>query len=60
MTKRELATQYVALRKEFDGKDFKPTLKCFNIDWLCREFKKEHLEVKIDAVRHALSIRASK
>jgi len=55
MTKKEkLANEYIALRKEFDGDDFKPGLTENQIWWLVREFKVYQLEDKIDAVNRAI------
>ena len=56
-TKRELAEKYVELKKEFDGKDFKPTIQIHNVEWLIKEFKKEDLEDKVNAVQSAIKMR---
>lgn len=56
-TKRELAEKYVELKKEFDGKDFKSTIQMHNVEWLIKEFKKEDLEDKVNAVQSAIKMR---
>ncbi len=55
--KRMLAQQYVELKKQFDGKDFKPTIQAHNVDWLVKEFKVVDLKDKISAVKRALVLR---
>ena len=53
--KEKLANEYIALRKEFDGDNFKPTIKSNQIWWLCKEFKIIDLKEKIEAVKAALN-----
>ena len=55
MTKKEkLANEYIALRKEFDGDDFKPGLTDNQVWYLVREFKVYQLESKIESVKQAI------
>lgn len=55
MTKKEkLANEYIALRKEFDGEEFKENLTENQIWYLVREFKVYQLETKIEAVKRAI------
>lgn len=55
MTKKEkLANEYLALRKEFDGDEFKPGLTDNQVWYLVREFKVYQLESKIEAVKRAI------
>ena len=53
--KKELAQQYIELKKQFDGKDFKAGIKAHNVDWLVKEFKVADLKEKINAVENALA-----
>jgi hypothetical protein len=53
--KRELAKQYIELKKQFDGDDFKPGIKAHDIDFLVNEFKAVDLRDKIEAVKSALA-----
>ena len=56
MTKKEkLANEYLALRKEFDGDDFKPGLTDNQVWYLVREFKIYQLESKIESVKRAIA-----
>ncbi|MBR6907095.1 hypothetical protein IKN40_00945 [bacterium] len=56
MTKKEkLATEYLTLRKEFDGDNFKPGLRDNQIWYLVKEFKVYELEDKINAVKNAIN-----
>lgn len=58
MTKKEkLANEYLALRKEFDGDDFKPGLTDNQVWYLVREFKVCQLETKIEAVKRAIAVK---
>jgi len=58
MTKKEkLATEYLRLRKEFDGCDFKPNLTNNQMSYLTKEFKVWQLEDKIEAVKSAINQR---
>lgn len=52
--KEKLANEYLALKKEFDGPDFKENITEHQVWWLVREFKANQLETKIEAVRHAI------
>ena len=52
--KEKLANEYIALKKEFDGPDFKENITEHQVWWLVREFKANQLETKIDAVRRAI------
>lgn len=55
MTKKEkLANEYLTLRKEFDGDDFKPGLTDNQMWYLTKEFKVYELEDKINAVKRAI------
>ena len=59
MTKKEkLANEYLNLRKEFDGEDFKPGLTDNQVWYLVREFKVYQLEHKIEAVKNAINEKA--
>lgn len=59
MTKKEkLANEYLNLRKEFDGEDFKPGLTDNQVWYLTREFKVYQLEHKIEAVKNAINEKA--
>ena len=55
--KRQLAKQYIELKKQFDGKDFKSSIKAHNIDYLVENFKAIDLEDKIEAVKSAIKAR---
>jgi len=56
MTRKEkLANEYLALRKEFDGDDFRPGLTDNQVWYLVREFKVCQLESKIESVKHAIA-----
>lgn len=56
MTKKEkLATEYLALKKEFDGDNFKPGLTDNQMWYLTKEFRVIDLEDKIEAVKKALN-----
>ena len=56
MTKKEkLANEYLALRKEFDGPDFKQNITHNQVWYLVKEFKVYELESKIEAVKHAIA-----
>lgn len=55
--KVQLAKQYIELKKQFDGKDFKPTIKAHSVDWLVSEFSVASLKDKIEAVKRALALR---
>ncbi len=55
MTKKEkLATEYINLKREFDGNDFKENITENQIWYLTREFKIVHLETKIEAIKRAI------
>lgn len=55
MTKKEkLANQYIELRKEFDGPDFKENISDNQVWYLTRNFKVWQLEDKISAVKRAI------
>lgn len=56
--KEALANEYINLRKEFDGPDFKPGL--FDAKKIAEEFKIEHLNDKIHAVKFALMERENR
>lgn len=49
-----LATNYVELKKEFDGDSFKAGLRDHNPEWLASHFTVASLEEKIEAVTNAL------
>ena len=53
-TKKQLAQEYIRLKKFFDGQDFKPTIKAHNSVWLANEFKVQDLKDKIEAVKSAI------
>lgn len=55
MTKKEkLANQYIELRKEFDGPDFKENISDNQVWYLTRNFNVWQLEDKISAVKRAI------
>ena len=55
MTKKELlATEYVNLKKEFDGPDFKAGIRAHDVHYLATHFKVSDLEDKICHVEMAL------
>lgn len=55
MTKKEkLATEYIELKKKFDGSDFKENIVSNQVRWLVNEFKGYELEDKIEAVKRAI------
>ena len=55
MTKKEkLATEYLTLRREFDGPDFKETFTTNQMWYLTKHFKVVDLEDKINAVKCAI------
>lgn len=56
--KEKLANEYIALKKEFDGSDFKENITEHQIWWLVREFKINQLETKIEAVKRAIADKA--
>jgi len=61
MTKKEkLANEYVELKKQFDGTEFKADIKEHQTWWLTREFKCEQLETKIKAVQTAIADKAKR
>ena len=53
--KEKLANQYLELKKEFDGPDFKENLSSNQVSFLVREFKAVDLEDKIEAMTRALA-----
>lgn len=53
--KEKLANEYLALKKEFDGPDFKENITEHQVWWLVREFKANQLETKIEAVKRAIA-----
>ena len=55
--KKQLAKQYIELKKQFDGKDFKSGIKAHNIDYLVENFKVIDLKDKIEAVKSAIKAR---
>lgn len=55
--KTQLALQYIELKKQFDGEDFKKGIKAHNVEWLVKEFKVIDLKDKINAVKSALAAR---
>lgn len=55
--KEKLACEYVILRSEFDGANFKPSIKELQIEYLIKEFKIVDLEDKINAVKNAIKER---
>lgn len=52
--KEKLANEYINLRKEFDGDEFKPSLTDNQVWYLVREFKVWQLESKIEAIQRAI------
>ena len=58
--KKQLAQEYVELKKQFDGADFKAGIKANNVEWLVKEFKVIDLKEKIEAVRRAIAAKNSK
>ena len=55
--KKQLAKQYIELKKQFDCKDFKSGIKAHNIDYLVENFKVIDLKDKIEAVKSAIKAR---
>lgn len=56
MTKKEkLATEYIELRKKFDGPDFQEQARSNQVWYLIKEFKVCDLECKIEAVKRAIA-----
>ena len=53
--KEKLANEYIALKKEFDGPEFKENITEHQVWWLVREFKANQLETKIEAVKRAIA-----
>ena len=53
-TKEKLANEYVELKKQFDGDDFKADIRQHQVWWLTKEFKVIELKEKIGAVRRAI------
>lgn len=53
--KEKLANEYIELKKEFDGSDFKENITEHQIWWLVREFKVNQLETKIESVKRAIN-----
>lgn len=61
MTKKEqLAQEYIELKKQFDGENFKEGLRQNQIWYLTKEFKMVELEEKIEAVHRALEEKAAR
>ena len=61
MTRKEkLAQEYIELKKQFDGEDFKEGLTQHQIWYLTKEFKACELEFKIEAVRRQLAAKAER
>lgn len=54
MKKKDLAAIYIALKKRFDGDSFKAGIKIHNVQYLCKEFTKQDLQDKINAVTAAV------
>lgn len=59
-TKRSLAEKYIALKKLFDGHDFKEGIQAHNVDWIVKEFTMVQIQRKIEAVEEALRVRNEK
>lgn len=58
MTQKEkLATEYINLKKQFDGNDFKENITENQMWYLTREFKVQDLKDKIEAVKRAIQER---
>ena len=55
-----LALEYVALKKQFDGANFKAGIKAHNVEWLVKNFKAIDLKDKIQAVKNALEARSKR
>ena len=55
-----LAQEYIELKKQFDGNDFKTGIKAHNVEWLVKEFTASQLRDKIEAVKSALKSRNEK
>ena len=56
MTRKEkLATEYIELRKKFDGPDFQENVRSNQVWHLIKEFRACDLEDKIKAVEHAIA-----
>lgn len=53
--KEKLANEYINLRKEFDGNEFKPGLTENQVWYLVREFKVCQLESKIESLKNAIA-----
>ncbi len=58
--KEKLAIEYIELKKEFDGSEFKENLRANQIWWLVKEFKVVDLKDKIEAVKSAIKEREKK
>ena len=56
MTKKEkLATEYIELRRKFDGPDFQENVRSNQVWFLTKEFRACDLEDKIEAVKRAIT-----
>ena len=56
--KEKLANQYLELKKQYDGPEFKENLSTNKISYLVNEFKKVDLEDKIRAMETAIEAKA--
>jgi len=56
--KEKLANQYLELKKQFEGPEFKENLSTNKVSYLVKEFKKVDLEDKIRAMETAIEAKA--
>ena len=52
--KEQLANQYINLKREFDGPDFKENILAHQVSFLVKNFKIVDLEEKCEAVKLAI------